>query len=98
MHQDRLAARVPPSDHGEGRELPVLLVEDDAMVRSWVRLSLRDSQLRLAGEASSVAEARELVGRRRPNLLLVDHRLPDGTGTDLVQRLRREGVDRLPYS
>jgi DNA-binding NarL/FixJ family response regulator len=75
-----------------GAELSVLLVEDDAMVRDWVRLALGGSEFRLAGTASTAAEALELARRRRPDLLLSDHRLPDGVGTELVRDLRRAGL------
>jgi DNA-binding NarL/FixJ family response regulator len=74
------------------RQAAVLLVDDDAMVRSLVRLALEESEFRLAGEALSGAEARELIERRRPDLLLIDYRLPDVTGTDLIRELRREGT------
>jgi len=73
-------------------EISVLLVEDDLMVRGWVRLALDGSEFRLAGEAASTAEAVELWRRRRPQLLLVDYRLPDGPGTELVRDLRLLGV------
>ncbi|MFY9578755.1 MAG: response regulator transcription factor [Gaiellaceae bacterium] len=73
-------------------ELSVLLVEDDAMVSGWVRLALEGSELRLAGIASSAAEALELAQRRHVDVLLVDYRLPDGRGTELVRELRRRGV------
>jgi CheY-like chemotaxis protein len=33
----------------------------------------------------------ELVSRRRGDLLLIDHRLPDHFGTELVRQLRRNG-------
>lgn len=74
-------------------EFTVLLVEDDSMVRGWVRMALEGSEFRLAGEASTAAEALELVRRRWPNLLLIDYRLPDRTGTEYVRDLRRQGVD-----
>lgn len=70
----------------------MVVVEDDAIVRTWLRLALEGSEFELAGEASNSAEALELVARRRPALLLVDYRLPDGVGTDLVRQLRRDGV------
>lgn len=70
----------------------VLVVEDDAMVQSWLRLALEGSQFRLAGVASSAAETDDLIERRRPDLLLVDYRLPDGVGTELVRRLRQQGL------
>ena len=73
------------------RELSVLIVEDDAMVRSWIRHSLEGSEFRVAGEASDAREARSLVERRNPDLLLVDYRLPDARGTELVRDLRRSG-------
>ena len=70
----------------------MLVVEDDAIVRTWLRLALADSEFELAGEAGSAAEAVELIARRRPALLLVDYRLPDGVGTELVRQLRRSGL------
>lgn len=76
-------------------ELSVLLVEDDPMVRGWVRLALEGSEFRLAGEARSAAAAVEVLERRRPQLLLVDYRLPDRVGTELVRDLRRSG-SRVP--
>lgn len=75
------------------QECSLLLVEDDAMVRGWVRLSLRDSEFRLAGEVDNASSAAELVLRRRPDILLVDYRLPDQTGTELIRQLRLSGVD-----
>jgi DNA-binding NarL/FixJ family response regulator len=74
-------------------ETSVLLVEDDSMVRSWVRLALQGSEFRVAGEASTASEALDLASRRNPDLLLVDYRLPDMLGTELVRMLRRAGVD-----
>jgi len=73
-------------------ELSVLLVEDDAMVSGWVRMALEDSAIRLAGVAESAAEALALAGRRHVDVLLVDYRLPDGRGTELVRKLRLNGV------
>ena len=74
------------------RQVSVLLVEDDAIVRAWVRLALEGSEFWIAGEAATAAQAEELVGRRAPELLLVDYRLPDGTGTELLRALRDTGV------
>jgi len=72
--------------------LSVLVVDDDAIVRAWVRAALRASEFRVGGEAGLAAEAIQLVERRRPDLLLVDQLLPDWTGTELVRELRRRGV------
>lgn len=69
----------------------LVLVDDDAIVRAWVRTAIAGSEFRLAGEAGLGAEALHLVERRRPDILLVDQLLPDWTGTELVRELRRRG-------
>jgi DNA-binding NarL/FixJ family response regulator len=76
-------------------EISVLLVEDDSMVRGWVRLALEASEFRLAGEAATGAEAVDLAERRRPDVLLVDYRLGDSIGTEVLRDLRRRG-DNTP--
>jgi DNA-binding NarL/FixJ family response regulator len=73
-------------------QVSVLIVEDDAMVRDWIRLSLEGSEFRVVGVAHSAAEVPDLIERRRPSLLLVDYRLPDAVGTELLRDLRRSGV------
>ena len=70
----------------------LLLVDDDAMAREWVRIALRSTEFRVSGIVGSAAEALELSERRRPDLVLTDYRLSDGIGTELVRRLRRIGV------
>lgn len=72
--------------------LSVLVVEDDAMVRGWIELALGGLDFRIVAIAHTAAEATELVTRRRPDLMLIDYRLPDRVGTELVRDLRREGV------
>jgi DNA-binding NarL/FixJ family response regulator len=67
------------------------LVDDDAIVRAWVRLSLRDSEFRVVGEAGDGKGALELLERRRPALLVLDYALPDLAATELVRKLRFEG-------
>lgn len=74
------------------QQLSVVLVDDDAIVRDWLRDLLAGTEFRLAGEASSVAEARSLVPRRLPDMVLVDYRLPDGLGTELVRDLRGQAT------
>ena len=70
----------------------VLVIEDDAIVRDWVRRALEGSEFRVAGVAWSSAEVAPLVERRKPDLLLVDYRLGDRLGTEVVRDLRRSGI------
>lgn len=70
-------------------DVSVVLVDDDAIVREWVLRSLEDTEFRIAGEASSSLEALALLAKRRPDIVLVDFRLPDRAGIELVRELRR---------
>lgn len=69
----------------------VVLVDDDAIVRQWVRMALTGTEFRLVGEASDADEAERLIARRCPDLLLVDQRLPERTGAQLVRDLHARG-------
>ena len=68
------------------------VIEDDAMVRSWVRMALEGSPFRIVAEAETLDEAEPLLARRGVEILLVDYRLPDCTGTELVRTLRLRGI------
>jgi DNA-binding NarL/FixJ family response regulator len=88
----RTASPDDPSVAPEPGRVSVLVVDDDEIVRTWIRLALGGSEFDVAGEARTAEEAVDLVARRGPALVLVDYRLPDGVGTELVRRLRRSGV------
>lgn len=75
-----------------GDEIGVLLVDDDAIVRDWVAAALGGTRYRVRGSAASAAGVADVLARRGADLLLVDQRLPDGLGTDLVRELRRQGL------
>jgi DNA-binding NarL/FixJ family response regulator len=72
----------------------VLVVDDDAVVRAWVRMSLDATEFYVGGEAASAEDARSLVERRRPRVLLVDLHLGakgSMSGVDLIRELRVAG-------
>jgi DNA-binding NarL/FixJ family response regulator len=85
-----LAAR--PAQTAPDRTARILIVDDDAMARSWLRLSLRESEFRIAMEAATAGEAIALLSRLPFDVVLVDHRLPDSSGTELARELRRRGI------
>lgn len=70
----------------------VLIVEDDSIVRAWLRAALRGTEFRVAADTSTASGALALLGRRRVDLLLVDFKLPGGHGVQLVRELRGRGV------
>jgi two-component system response regulator DevR len=67
----------------------VFLVDDHEVVRRGVADLLEsESDLRVVGEAGTVAEARTRIPATRPDVALLDVRLPDGSGIDLCRHLR----------
>jgi two-component system, NarL family, response regulator DevR len=67
----------------------VFLVDDHEVVRRGVAEVLEDDPgITVVGEAGSVAEALARVPAVRPDVVVVDMRLPDGDGAELCARLR----------
>jgi two-component system, NarL family, response regulator DevR len=67
----------------------VFLVDDHEVVRRGVAEVLEDDpRITVVGEAGSVAEALARVPAVRPDIVLIDMRLPDGDGADLCRTLR----------
>lgn len=61
----------------------VLLVEDDASIRRYVRMALEELPLELV-EAATLEQARAALDAAPVALLLTDLMLPDGHGTELL--------------
>jgi two-component system, cell cycle response regulator DivK len=65
----------------------VLIVDDNEKNRKLAREVLRAAGLRTL-EAATGSEAIALAARRRPDVILLDLRLPDMEGTDVARGLR----------
>ena len=69
--------------------ITVFLVDDHEVVRKGVAGLLEgDPELRIVGEAGSAAQALARIPALRPDLVLLDVRLPDGNGVELCRELR----------
>jgi CheY-like chemotaxis protein len=83
----------------EGRRKPtsVLIIEDEALVASYIEQVLEESGFVVAGIAASGTEALSLAAENRPSLALVDIRLTGPIdGIDLACQLReRYGVPAI---
>jgi len=69
----------------------VLIVEDDPQLAGLLRDGLRDERIDPT-LATTVAEANERATAGAYDVILMDVRLPDGTGFDLCRRLRAGGI------
>jgi DNA-binding NarL/FixJ family response regulator len=69
----------------------VLLVDDHDLIRQGLRRAFeRSEDFSVVGEASSVAEGLAAAAQLHPDVVIMDIRLPDGSGLDGVKRLRTE--------
>lgn len=67
----------------------VLLVDDHPMIGAALEMLLRETDFELLGRARNVAEGNSQLNRQKPDLLLLDVNLPDGSGLDVLRRLSR---------
>lgn len=70
----------------------VLHVDPEASAREELRDALADSALEVRS-AASLAEGAEALGEEPPACLVAEYELDDGTGLDLVRRVRAETPD-----
>ena len=78
-------------------EMPIekiIVLEDDLVVRKNLEQQLRYKRYDVAS-ASTIAEAEDLLTKDNFDLMIVDVRLPDGKGTDLLKQLQRRPVKPL---
>jgi DNA-binding NarL/FixJ family response regulator len=72
----------------------VLLCDDQALVRSGFRMILETREdIDVVGEAEDGAQALELAGRRQPDVILMDVRMPRVNGVEATRRLVEAGTE-----
>jgi two-component system, NarL family, response regulator DevR len=80
--------------HAETPRLRVFLLDDHELVRRGVRELLEsEGDIEVVGEAASAAEAMVRVPAVRPQVAVLDVRLPDGDGVTVCRDLRSQLPD-----
>ncbi len=78
---------------GRGGPVRILLVDDHEVVRIGLRQLIDShSDLKVCGEATTVAEARAAIGVLHPDVVLLDITLGEESGFDLLR-----SIDELSY-
>ena len=84
----------------DGRELSILIVEDEPVNRALLRAVLNSSSAlgpKELAEAADLGEARRQLAERLPDVLILDVRLPDGNGLELLGALPAQGDPARPF-
>ena len=72
----------------------VLLCDDHALIRDGLRRAFEsDPEFEVVGEAAAVAEAVALAAELSPDVVVMDVRLPDGSGLDATRKIRARRPD-----
>jgi DNA-binding NarL/FixJ family response regulator len=67
----------------------VLICDDHEVVREGLRVLIsRQAGMSVVGEAGSVAESIEAAERAKPDVVIMDVRLPDGSGVEACRAIR----------
>lgn len=75
--------------NAEVQEVLILLVDDHAIVREGLRALLDDVDgMRIVGEATNGDEAVEMAARLKPNLVLMDLKMPGMPAPDAIRTIR----------
>ena len=79
------------TDQIEARPLRLLVVDDHEVVRQGlVSLLDRREHFQVVAEAGTAAEAVEMTRKFEPDLVIMDVRLPDGSGIEACREIRAE--------
>jgi DNA-binding NarL/FixJ family response regulator len=76
--------------HDHGVSAGVLIVDDNDCFRARARRCLEADGYAVVAEAADGASALVAVARHRPNVVLLDIKLPDISGLEIAERLGRE--------
>ena len=99
MHQRGAGARMsgmenqptaaPPAEPAPDRKVRVYLLDDHEIVRRGLRELLEnDGRIEVVGESGLAEEATRRIPALRPDVAVLDGRLPDGSGIDVCRDVR----------
>lgn len=72
----------------------IVLVDDHSLVRDGIRALLEsEADLQVIGEGADGTEAITLVKEKKPDILIIDIRMPNMTGIEAVEKLSAANAD-----
>lgn len=78
----------------DGETIKIVIVDDHEVVRVGLKSLLnRVDGFEVVGEAGSAAEAEQVVGEARPHVVVMDIRMPGGSGIEACREIRSNWPD-----
>jgi len=74
------------------KQITIALVDDHMLVRNGIKSLLEEEKdLQVIAEGSNGYEAIEIVSKYKPDILIIDVRMPELNGIDAVQKIQEKG-------
>lgn len=78
-----------PDGSGSEMDMRLVLVDDHEVVRQGIKALIdAEDDLEVVGEAGTVSDAVKRVGFDTPDMVILDVRLPDGSGVEACREIR----------
>ena len=78
----------------EKSPIRLIVVDDHVLFREGLMAVIRSElDFQIVGQAGTVSEAIEIVQALKPDMVLMDFSMPDGTGAEATQAILKEYVD-----
>jgi two-component system, NarL family, response regulator DevR len=89
ISSDESESSMDNSETVEQRAIKVFLLDDHEVVRQGLRALVEaDGSIEVVGESGSAREATSRIPALRPDVAILDGRLPDGSGVDVCREVR----------
>jgi DNA-binding NarL/FixJ family response regulator len=74
-----------------GKQLRLFIADDSALLRGYVLDTIRElGQIQVVGQASDVPTAIADVRKSKPDVVILDIRMPGGTGIDVLRTVKTD--------
>jgi DNA-binding NarL/FixJ family response regulator len=92
--RQRRSREVPSRPAPLGAQIRLVIADDNPMVREGLRSAIATSEdMNILGVAADGTEALRLIRELKPDVVVLDHRMPGHRGLEIAARLRSESPD-----